>query len=72
MSDKRNVHRVTMLVLDLNHDMSIKDLRATMENVRHVYASVLCIETRRVEWSDDHPLNKTSTQDRAAVDLFGL
>ncbi len=70
MSDTMPVYRVTMLVLDLNHDMSIKDLKATMEGVRHVYASVLNIECRRVEWSDDHPLNRVETQARSIVELF--
>lgn len=63
MSDDRRpvkVHRVTLLVVD--HDnIGEAELRVVIENQRYpnrcIAPSVLQVETREVEWSDEHPLN---------------
>lgn len=62
------VHRVTLLVVD--HDQLGEDgLRDWLE--ARCGASVLGVETREVEWRDDHPLNLQRTWRAEVERLFG-
>lgn len=62
--DSTNVYRIVLLVVD--HDQCGADgVIDSIENARFpnrcISPSVMSIDTRVVQWSDDHPLNKTST-----------
>lgn len=68
------VHRVVMMVVD--HDEVGDRLQEVLESVRYpnrcVDPNIMQIDTREVEWSDDHPLNSTvgSVADKAFAELF--
>lgn len=66
------IHKVTLLVMSLNGDCDTEeDVRSALENLRHPeFVTVLGVETKRVEWSDDHPLNREETQGAAVKELF--
>lgn len=60
-------YKVEVLVLGLNDDA---DLEVGDSMPRLEFATVMSVEEREVEWSDDHPLNKLDTQLQAYADLF--
>lgn len=68
------VHRITLYVVD--HDqLGAESVRHELENARFandcISPSVLSIETRDCgEWSDQHPLNFTSTAPAEIERLF--
>lgn len=68
------VHRIVLLVVDTD-DIGDNDVRAVLENTHYpnrcISPQVMKIDTREVEWSDEHPLNKRDTQRKAFNDLFG-
>jgi hypothetical protein len=70
---KMQVHKLVVLVVD-HDDLGGVDVRDVIEETRYpnrcIYPKVMSVETRDVEWSDDHPLNKTATQDAAFDELF--
>lgn len=71
---KTQVHLVTLLIID--HDqLGAEGVKTEIENTRYandcIGPSVIGTVTREVDWTDDHPLNKARTQDRAILDLFG-
>lgn len=67
------VHKVTLLIVD--HDQ-LGDTRIVdvIENTRYpnrcIGPDVMDIETREVEWSDWHPLNRRDTMRAAFEALF--
>lgn len=67
------VHRITVIVVD-HGDLGF-ECAAEIENARYpndcVNPTVIAVETREVEWSDDHPLNVTARTREAAAALFG-
>jgi hypothetical protein len=72
--DTVKVYKVTLLVVD--HDrLGEEELRGVIERTKYpnrcISPSVMGVQTREVEWSDDHPLNLLDRQERAFVDLFG-
>ncbi len=67
------VHRVVLLIVD--HDgIGDEQVRQVIEGARYpnhcIYPRVMQVATREVEWSDEHPLNKLSTQRDAFTELF--
>lgn len=68
------VHMVTVLVID-HDDLGPDGVRETLEHTKYpnwcMCPSVMDIQTREVEWSDDHPLNG-GKQEQAAKELFGM
>jgi hypothetical protein len=70
-----DVHKITLTVVD--HDRIGADgVREALENARYpnrcIWPCVLTVETRDCgEWSDDHPLNKTTTRAAEIARLFG-
>lgn len=67
------VHRVELLVVDhddLGADGVAEVLEHTKYHNRCISPNVKRVETAEVEWSDDHPLNHTSTEDAAYRELF--
>lgn len=67
------VHRIEILVLDFD-DLGPEEVRATLENTHYpnhcIRPRVKNIETREVEWSDQHPLNNRTTEHQAYRELF--
>jgi hypothetical protein len=68
------VHRVVLYVVD--HDqLGSSEVIDVLENARYpnrcMSPDVASIETVSVEWSDDHPLNRSDTKDEALAKLFG-
>lgn len=68
------VFKVEVMVIDFD-ELGEAEVKSTIETTRYpnycINPSVKKIETREVEWSDDHPLNKRDTTDKAYAELFG-
>lgn len=68
-----NVHRVTLLVIDHDH-LGAPNVTREIENVNYpndcISPKVVAIETRAVDWSDDHPLNQRVAWRAAYEALF--
>jgi hypothetical protein len=68
------VHRIVVSVLDLN-DLGASEVVSVLEEARcpndYVSLRVASIDTREVEWTDDHPLNLPGWK-RAFEELFDL
>lgn len=54
------VYKVELYVVDL-HGHGEEEIRDLIENNRYIFPSVVHIEDRDIDWSDDHPLNKFDT-----------
>lgn len=68
MNNRRTkVHKVEVLVLDLNGPSCVV-VGDRMPRVE--FSTVMNIETREVEWTDEHPLNQHKTQHAAYQQLF--
>jgi hypothetical protein len=67
------VHRVTLLIVD-HDELGAAAVRNVLETARYpnhcIVPNVLALETRAVEWSDDHPLNQKRTQTAEVERLF--
>ena len=68
------VHAVVLLVVD-HDDIGAREIQVVLENQRYpndcVSPRVMHVDTRTVEWTDQHPLNSTRTQRAAFEELFG-
>ena len=67
------LHKIEILIV--NHDdVSEEDIKYHLENTKYpnycISPEVLSINTREIEWSDDHPLNHRDTQFEACRELF--
>ena len=67
---KIGVYKVTLLVID-TEGIGAKAIKEHIENTKHVQPIVMGLETRTVDWSDDHPLNKSATCEAEFRRLFG-
>jgi hypothetical protein len=67
------VHRVTLLIVD-HDEVGAAAVAQHLQYTRYpnhcIAPTVLAIETREVEWSDNHPLNQKRTQAAEAERLF--
>lgn len=68
------IHKITVLVVD--HDgLGAVDVKTELENTNYpndcIRPTVVEIDTREVEWSDDHPLNNSRTLHAEFWRLFG-
>jgi hypothetical protein len=67
------IHKVTLLIVDTD-DLGRGGVIDVIENARYpnhcIGPQVMHIETREVEWTDDHPLNKHVTQRAEYERLF--
>jgi hypothetical protein len=67
------VHMIMLLVID-HDDIGAAEAKVILENQRYpnhcMAPRVIAIDTREVEWSDDHPLNQTRSMQDAALALF--
>lgn len=74
MTNATNVYAVTMMIVDTNHQLrSSEELRSVLENAdgpADCGQTVVSIESRQVEWCDDHPLNKRGTWRAEFMRLF--
>lgn len=72
---KVNVYRVEVLVIDWD-GLGLEQITDVIETAaypnRCIAPRVKSITGREVEWSDDHPLNKRTTENAAYRALFGL
>lgn len=68
------VHRVVLLVVD-DDNLNADGVRSVIENVRYpnhcIAPRVMQINTCEVEWTDDHPLNRSATVRSAFAEMFG-
>ena len=73
MTRPTKVHRVEVLIID-HDDLGVDGVRLEMENVRYpnhcLSPDVVRIDTREVDWDDEHPLNHRDTKDAAYLALF--
>jgi hypothetical protein len=64
-------YKVEVLVLGFE-DMSEDDIVYFIENIKHLYPTVMSIQSKEIgEWNDDHPLNKTDTIKQTYEELWG-
>lgn len=67
------VHKVTLIVVD-HDDLGGAQVGSVLELASYpnncVSPSVVRVETKEVEWSDDHPLNKRGTNRLAFFDAL--
>jgi hypothetical protein len=68
------IHKITVLVVD--HDnLGATDVKTELENTNYpndcIRPTVVEIDTREVEWFDDHPLNNSRTLHAEFRRLFG-
>jgi hypothetical protein len=70
---KRRIYRVTLLVSD-HDDIGERGVIDALENTKYpnwcISPCVMGIERREVDWSDDHPLNRSDTAPEAFKELF--
>lgn len=68
------VHRIVICVVD-HDDVGANGVREVLENARYpnhcISPNVVAIDTRTVEWSDDHLLNQKGRTKLAFAELFG-
>ena len=69
MTDIIKAYKIEILVLDFedNGEESIKD---TVEGSRYLNATVMNSKSVDIDWSDDHPLNSSTTNKNAFQELF--
>jgi hypothetical protein len=52
--------------------MSEDDIVYFIENIKHLYPTVMSIQSKEIgEWNDDHPLNKKDTVKQTYEELWG-
>jgi hypothetical protein len=70
---KTKVHKVTLLIVD-SDGLGAEGVTEVLENARYpndcIGPQVVEIDTREVEWSDEHPLNAGHTWRAAFATLF--
>lgn len=63
------IHKVTLIVMSLNGDCETEeDVILDLENLKHPeFVDVIDVQTKRIVWSDDHPLNKLDKTVKSAA-----
>lgn len=76
MSDEARttkIHKITLFIVD-HDDLGARSCKDVLENARYpnhcIGPHVMSTETREVEWTDEHPLNRRDTQEQAFAELF--
>jgi len=70
-----NIYKIEMMVIDFDNigEESVKQVIESTRYPNHcISPNVKSIETRQVDWRDDHPLNKKSTCDDYYRKMFSL
>lgn len=70
---KTKVHRIVICVVD--HDgLGADEVKVVLENANYpndcIRPRIASIETREVDWSDDHPLNRRGAVGPALAQVF--
>lgn len=67
-----SIHKATLIIMDINRNCATaKEITSVLKNLDYPeFVDVLSVETKKVEWSDEHPLNKAETRDAAIKELF--
>ncbi len=63
-------YKIELLVLDLNGNVHPNELQVGETPPEFEFATIMKVESRDVDWSDDHPLNQHKTQIAAYQNLF--
>lgn len=67
------VHKITLLIVDLD-ELGAHEITWILENADYpndcISPCVMETESREVEWTDDHPLNRKDTMRQAFEELF--
>jgi hypothetical protein len=67
------VHKVTLMIVDFDK-LDAEGVKEVIENTRYpnrcLNPDVMTIETKEVEWDDEHPLNYRSSREKAFEELF--
>lgn len=67
------VHKVTLIIID-DEQLGEEEISAIIENQKYpnhcISPLVYSIDTKEIEWNDDHPLNKKDTYKIAFKNLF--
>lgn len=70
---KTRVYKLEVMVIDHDH-VGEEGIQQLLEHTRYpnhaIHPYVMRMESREVDWDDDHPLNDTSTSDAAYEQLF--
>lgn len=78
MSDENDtrpvkVHRVVLMVVD-GDDLGAEEVSEVLEETKYpnwcISPGVMEVQTRTVDWHDDHPLNLSKSSDAAFRALF--
>ena len=68
------IYKIEVMVIDFD-DVGMDVVRDTLENTtypnRCISPRVKRIQTREVEWRDEHPLNNCKTENEEYYRLFG-
>ena len=69
------VYKIELMVIDFDF-IGEDQIKSTIENANYpndcISPEVKTIESKDIEWSDDHPLNIRSTSNQAYIDLFEI
>jgi len=63
------IYKLTVFVVD-HQEAGIDDITTLIEQNRYFSPIVGGVHEREVEWSDDHPINKTATMRVALHNMF--
>lgn len=63
------VYKMVISIVDTEGN-DPEDIASTIENIRDYNPTVQSIESRDIQWSDNHPLNMNSTAKGAFKELF--
>ena len=67
---KTNAFKVELLILNLEN-VKQEELQDMLENVKYLYPRIISIESKDIDFHDDHPLNKDGEVfDKAYRELF--
>lgn len=63
------IYKVEVAVFD-NEGLEDNDIRELLENNKWVNVNIIKMQSKEVNWTDDHPLNKPETFEKAWKELF--
>ena len=67
---KAKAYKIELLVVDFENTPE-DEITYLLENVRHLYPSVMSIQSKDIDdWDDDHPLNKFDTMKQTCEEMF--
>ena len=68
--EKAKAYKIELLVVDFEN-FPEDEIIYLLENVRHLYPSVMSIQSKEInDWDDDHPLNNRNTAKQAYKEMF--